>query len=141
LKGYSDNIEVISIVDKYLEHSRIFVFANGGDEKFFISSADWMFRNLDHRSEVAIPIYERELQKQLMTYLQIQFTDNTKARIIDREQTNVYKKRSNGVMIRSQDDLSRWLNGKWNPEKLVFSALMEKRQPNFLTVQPEKDLK
>ena len=122
LKGFSDNIEVISIVDKFLEHSRIFVFSNNGDEKYFISSADWMYRNLDHRSEVAIPIYDKDLQKHLMTYLQIQLNDNCKARIINRDQTNEYKKRSNGLVVRSHDDISRWLNGKWNPEKLIASA-------------------
>jgi len=122
LKGYSDNIEVISIVDKFLEHSRIFVFANNGDEKYFISSADWMYRNLDHRSEVAIPIYDKNLQKHLKTYLQIQLHDNIKARLINREQNNEYKKRDNGLAMRSHDDIARWLNGKWNPEKLVSAA-------------------
>jgi polyphosphate kinase len=135
LQGTSDNIEVISIVDKFLEHSRIFVFGNNGDEKFFISSADWMFRSLDHRSEVAIPVYDRELQKHLMTYLQIQLLDNNKARIINREQNNEYKKRSNGVSVRSHDDIMRWLQGRWNPEKLVFSALMEKQTPAVLNIE------
>jgi polyphosphate kinase len=120
---------VISIVDKFLEHSRIFVFANDGEEKYFISSADWMYRNLDHRSEVAVPVYDRELQKHLMTYLQIQLHDNNKARIINQEQNNEYKTRNNGASVRTHDDISRWLNGKWNPEKLVFSALMEKEIP------------
>ena len=119
MKGFSDNIRVISIVDKFLEHSRIFVFAGNGDEKYFISSADWMYRNLDHRSEVAIPILDKELQKHLMTYLQIQLCDNNKARTINRDQDNTYKERNNGVSVRSHDDIGRWLNGKWNPEKIM----------------------
>jgi polyphosphate kinase len=135
LNGYSDHIEVVSIVDKFLEHSRIFVFANNGDEKYFISSADWMYRNLDHRSEVAIPIYDKNLQKQLMTYLQIQLHDNTKARVINREQSNEYKKQNNGIVVRSQDDISRWLNGKWNPEKLI-SAIREKEPAALLNILP-----
>jgi polyphosphate kinase len=135
LKGFSDNIEVISIVDKFLEHSRIFVFANNGDEKYFISSADWMYRNLDHRSEVAIPIYDKDLQKHLMTYLQIQLNDNCKARIINKEQTNEYRKRSNGLVVRSHDDISRWLNGKWNPEKLLASAQKQKEQAAVLNIE------
>ena len=134
LRGSSDNIEVISIVDKFLEHSRIFVFANNGDEKYFLSSADWMYRNLDHRSEVAIPIYDKDLQKHLMTYMQIQLNDNCKARIINKEQTNEYRKRSNGLVVRSHDDISRWLNGKWNPEKLISAVQKQKDQPALLNI-------
>src|SRR5213078_592494 len=96
VKGMSDNIEIISIVDKYLEHSRIFVFCNGGHEKYFISSGDWMYRNLDHRSEVAVPIHDKKLQKELRNYLLIQFHDNTKARIINRNQDNKYVVPDNG---------------------------------------------
>lgn len=134
LKGYSDNIEVISIVDKFLEHSRIFIFANNGDERYFISSADWMYRNLDHRSEVALPIYDKDLQKQLMTYIQIQLNDNNKARIIDKEQKNEYRKRSSAASVRSQDDISRWLNGKWKPEKLVSATITEKTPATLLNI-------
>ncbi|PKO97741.1 MAG: polyphosphate kinase 1, partial [Bacteroidetes bacterium HGW-Bacteroidetes-9] len=62
MKDFSENIEVISIVDKFLEHSRVFVFYNGGDEKYYISSADWMVRNLDNRIEVACPVYDKGIQ-------------------------------------------------------------------------------
>src|SRR5437868_10336774 len=65
MAGYSDNIQAYSIVDKYLEHARIFIFYNGGNEKIYISSADWMSRNLDSRSEVAVPIYDKEIRQQL----------------------------------------------------------------------------
>jgi polyphosphate kinase len=117
VKGMSDNIEIISIVDKFLEHSRIFVFCNDGAEKYFISSGDWMYRNLDHRSEVAVPILDKALQKQLMNYLQIQFHDNTKARVINRLQDNKYVVPDNGRAVRAQDDIYRWIIGKFDPEK------------------------
>ena len=79
----SENIEVISIVDKFLEHSRVFIFANGGDEKYYISSADWMPRNIDNRIEVSAPVYDKDLQKELKHIIQIQLSDNVKARIFD----------------------------------------------------------
>jgi len=117
VKGMSDNIEIISIVDKFLEHSRIFVFCNSGNEKYFISSGDWMYRNLDHRSEVAVPIYDKELQRQLKNYLLIQFHDNTKARMINSQQDNKYVVPANGRTVRAQDDIYRWMVGKFDPEK------------------------
>ena len=91
VEGVSDNIEGVSIVDKYLEHSRIFVFANGGEEKYYISSADWMSRNLDNRCEIAVPVYDKEVQKQLRAIIDIQLSGNTKARILDRKLSNKYK--------------------------------------------------
>jgi polyphosphate kinase len=112
LKGYSDNIEVISIVDKFLEHSRIFVFANGGDEKYYLSSADWMYRNLDNRSEVAVPILDRELKLQLKQYLLVQLKDNTKARIVNKEQDNKFVAQSNGHRIRTHEEIPRLISGR-----------------------------
>jgi polyphosphate kinase 1 len=108
IKGRSDNIEVISIVDKYLEHSRIFIFCNDGDEKYFISSADWMVRNLDRRVEVATPIYDVALKKELREYMDIQFVDNTKARIINEAQDNKYV-RNNCKICRAQEDTYAFL--------------------------------
>jgi len=93
--GLSENIEVYSILDKYLEHSRIIVFANGGDEKYFLSSADWMIRNLDNRIEVATPVYDPEIQQELKEFLEIQFNDSKKARIINHSLDNPY--RNDGV--------------------------------------------
>ena len=66
IKGLSENIEVISIVDKYLEHSRLFVFCNNGNERHYLSSTDWMQRNLDRRAEVAVPIFDKHIQKKSM---------------------------------------------------------------------------
>ncbi len=104
----SENIEVISIVDKYLEHSRIFIFCNNGDEKYFISSADWMVRNLNRRVEVATPIYSPELQKEIREYMNLQFLDNTKARIVNDIQNNQYKKEGERS-FRAQEDIYTFL--------------------------------
>lgn len=91
IEGLSDNIEVISIVDKFLEHSRVYVFCNGGNRRFYISSADWMTRNLDHRVEVSCPIKDEDLQNELMDFMEIQWADNVKARIISQGIENEYR--------------------------------------------------
>ncbi len=104
VKGVSENIKAISIIDKYLEHSRIFVFGNGGAEKIFFGSADWMSRNLDHRIEVDCPIYDKTIQKELKSFLQIQLADNTKARILDKNQNNAYKEAAENASVRAQLD-------------------------------------
>jgi polyphosphate kinase len=112
VKGLSENIEAISIVDKYLEHSRVFIFHNNGDEKYFISSADWMTRNLDHRSEVAIPIYDKEIQQQLKKIIDLLWSDNTKARILGSTQNNAYRKSNSKVKIRAQEEIYTLLKPK-----------------------------
>ena len=112
IPGLSDNIEAISIVDKYLEHSRIFLFANGGEERCFISSADWMPRNLNRRIEVAAPIYDPELLQELKTMLHIQLKDNSKARILDPDLKNVYQKIYPGFKFRGQEDYYNYIRGK-----------------------------
>lgn len=112
VKGMSDNIEVISIVDKYLEHGRIFVFCNDGEEKFYLASSDWMSRNLDHRSEVAVPVYDPRLQKELREFMMSQFRDNSKARIIDKKQVNQYRISTSRFKFRTQEDFYRILRKK-----------------------------
>jgi polyphosphate kinase len=110
IEGWSDNIKAYSLVDKYLEHARIFIFHNGGDEKIYISSADWMSRNLDSRSEVAVPIYNEEIRKQIKDIVNIQLSGNTKLRIIDRYQENAYKKQQKGEKkVRVQDEVYNYL--------------------------------
>ncbi len=110
MEGWSDNIVAYSIVDKYLEHARVFIFNNNGQEKIFISSADWMSRNLDNRSEVAVPIYDLEIRKQLKDIINIQLSGNTKVRILDRKQDNIYKKAKPGEKkIRVQDEVYNYL--------------------------------
>ena len=88
IKGQSENIEVRSIVGRYLEHSRILIFANGGNEKYFLSSADWMERNIDKRIEVTIPILDKEIKKDLKFIMDAGFKDNQKARAVDAHQKN-----------------------------------------------------
>lgn len=105
IKGLSDNIHVISVLDRFLEHARVYVFNNGGDTDLFISSADWMTRNLDQRVEVGVPIYDAAIKQQIMTTLDIQWHDNVKARIIDKDQSNHYVKRGNKRSIRSQQEI------------------------------------
>ncbi len=95
--GMSENIEVISIIDRFLEHSRVFVFANAAKPLYYIASADWMVRNLDHRFEVVCPVEDPELQRELHDMLHIQLADNCKARLInhaDSTEVNAYRMRS-----------------------------------------------
>jgi polyphosphate kinase len=109
IPGVSDNIEAISIVDKYLEHSRIFIFCNDGNQKIYLSSADWMIRNLDNRVEAAVPIYDPDIRKELMDFFDIQWKDNFKARIFNELQDNQYRPRTIKTVFRAQEDLRRYL--------------------------------
>ena len=110
VEGVSDNIEVISIVDKYLEHARVFVFANEGDPRYFISSFDWMPRNIDFRSEVGVPVYDKDIQEQLRTMLELQWQDNTKARVINVQQDNKYRITRSKTKSRCQDTIYQYLS-------------------------------
>ena len=111
-KGLSENIEVISIVDKYLEHARVFIFANDNDPRFYLASFDWMTRNIDFRSEVGVPIYDKILQKQLLDIMELQWSDNSKARYIDSSQSNRYKKIDLKNKVRAQDAIYKYLAPK-----------------------------
>lgn len=110
-KKFKDKPVAISIVDQYLEHSRVLIFHNKGKEKVYLSSADWMVRNLDHRIEAAVEITDRQLQQELKDYLSIQLKDNTKARILDNHLENRYVIRK-GKRIRSQLELYQYLYQK-----------------------------
>lgn len=101
VEGMSENIEAISVVDKFLEHPRLFIFGNGGETKVYISSADWMTRNLDNRVEVGCPIYDKDIQKELIDTFEISWRDNVKARIFDEDEDNKYLK-NNLPKLRSQ---------------------------------------
>ena len=105
LKGISENIEAVSIVDRFLEHSRVYIFHNNGDKKYFLASADWMKRNLSRRVEVAFPVYDKEIQKQLQKMIDLQWNDNQKARIIDQNQSNEYRLKTKEDKIRSQYEI------------------------------------
>jgi len=108
----SENIEAITIVGRFLEHSRVMVFANSGNELYYISSADWMERNFDNRIEVACPIFDRELQREIMTMLQIQLRDNTKARVITPTKSNQYVKGNPNLKINSQVETYKFFKDK-----------------------------
>jgi len=90
IKKQSENIEVKSIVGRFLEHTRLFIFENGGDAKYYLSSGDWMSRNMDGRIEVATPIYDKGIQRDLNQIFSLQWKDNVKSRIIDENQKNKY---------------------------------------------------
>ncbi|MGY4026389.1 polyphosphate kinase 1 [Aeromonas rivuli] len=100
--GLSENIRVISIIDRFLEHPRVMVFHNKGNVQLYISSADWMSRNIDGRIEVGTPIYDDRLKQRILDILELQLSDTTKARVIDAEQQNLYVNRGNRRKIRSQ---------------------------------------
>lgn len=101
-KGFSENIEAISIVDRYLEHARVFIFHHKGEPKMYFSSADWMTRNLNYRIETAIPIYDPSMFKIIHDIMELQWSDNVKARKIDGKGTNMYIRRENDIRIQSQ---------------------------------------
>ncbi|HTE26143.1 MAG TPA: polyphosphate kinase 1 [Flavitalea sp.] len=111
-KKFKYPVKAISIVDEYLEHARVFVFHNLGDEKLFISSADWMVRNLDHRIEVTCPILDENIKKVVKTILQIQLADNVKARLLDNELSNRYVRNTDHKKIRSQVEIYNYLHQK-----------------------------
>lgn len=112
VKGVSDNIEAISIVDRYLEHPRIFMFYNAGDPQYYLSSADLMTRNIDYRVEVMCPIYDEGHKKTLQDILDIQWSDNVKARVLDATQANRLRlpRKKNAKRIRSQEAIHRYLS-------------------------------
>jgi polyphosphate kinase len=105
-------IKAVSIIDEYLEHARIWVFHNGGKEKVYISSADWMVRNLDHRVEASCPIMDEKIKTELKDILNIQLSDNVKARWLDNELNNEYVRSDNEISVRSQIETYKYLHQK-----------------------------
>lgn len=112
VKDYSENITVISIVDKYLEHARVLIFCNGGNELIYLTSADYMTRNIDNRVEVGFPIYDPDLKKEIREIIDIQLMDNTKAREINASNNNRYHKTDSDTPNRSQIDIYNYLKYK-----------------------------
>ena len=121
IPGLSENIDAISIVDKYLEHSRILYFHHGGEELMYLSSADWMVRNLDNRIEVTAPVYDESIKKELKHMLKIQLQDNVKARLLSADLSNKHitndKKR-----VRAQEAFYQYLKLKYSKEKTHQNA-------------------
>jgi len=110
-KNTHNNIELISIVDKFLEHTRMFIFCNNGKNKTYISSADWMTRNLDNRVEVTIPIEDEKISNQLNDIFSIYWNDNQKSRYVNSENNNEYRKNELGI-IRSQSQVYNYHNNE-----------------------------
>ena len=111
-KKFKIPVQAISIVDEYLEHARVMIFHNDGKEKVFISSADWMVRNIDHRIEATCPILDDGLREELKALLDIQLHDNIKARILNNEQNNLYVNPRNTKKVRSQVEIYNYLHRK-----------------------------
>ncbi len=125
VKGLSENIEAISIVDGFLEHPRVYIFRNSGKPRYYISSADLMTRNIDFRVEVTCPIYSPELQQRIQSIIDIQWADNVKARLIDPSQTNAFRPRKKSApKVRSQLQIHSYLESGKLPRlaKLDYKA-------------------
>ena len=109
---FKKNVTAISIIDEYLEHSRVLIFNNGGKEKIYISSADWMVRNLDHRIEAAIPILDENIKQEIKDIINIQLKDNVKARKLDKGLLNNYVSSDGKKKVRSQIETYNYLYQK-----------------------------
>ncbi len=112
VKGSSENIQATATIDRYLEHTRVFVFCHGGNEKYYLASADWMPRNLDRRMEVAAPIYDKALQKEIKDFLDFHLRDNIKARMLTPEFHNQYVSNSTPEKTRAQESLYNYFKEK-----------------------------
>jgi polyphosphate kinase len=107
-------ITAISIVDEYLEHARVVIFNNGGKPKVYISSADWMVRNLDHRVEAAVAVTDKKIIREITEIIQIQLHDNVKARRLDNKLLNNYVREDDEKRIRSQIETYQYLSDQLN---------------------------
>lgn len=127
LPGISDNIQVISIVDRFLEHDRVYVFDNKGDKRVYLSSADWMTRNIDYRIEVAVSLLDPALKQRVLDILEILFSDTVKARYVDKELSNQYVPRGNRRKVRAQvaiyEYLKLWNNQDSRPATMPLKTL------------------
>lgn len=106
--GLSENIEAISVIDRYLEHSRVYFFENGGEEKCYIASADFMTRNLDARLEVSVPIFDAKVKQEIKDHMEIIWKDNVKSRLHNIEQDNAYRELQ-GPKVRSQKAMEEYV--------------------------------
>ncbi|MGC4036350.1 MAG: polyphosphate kinase 1 [Chitinophagaceae bacterium] len=109
---FKKKVNAISIIDEYLEHARVWVFHNGGKEKVYISSADWMVRNIDHRVEATCPVTEESVKEELIDLLNIQLSDTVKARILNNDLDNAYVKGKDKKKVRSQLETYQYLHKK-----------------------------
>jgi polyphosphate kinase len=133
-KKFRQPVSAISIIDEYLEHARVFIFHNGGKEKVYISSADWMVRNLDHRVEATCPVLDEQTQKELKDILDIQLSDNVKARWLDNELSNQYKRDHSKKKIRSQIEIYNYLHQKNMKNTETIPMPMPELGPELVSV-------
>ena len=131
VRGTSDNIEVVSIVDRFLEHSRIFHFRNGGDEEVYLGSADWMPRNLDRRIELMFPVEHPACRRKVLEALEAVFQDNVKSRRLQADGT--YKRRR---PAKGEDPFRSQLR-QYEAAKRVLQRARETSQPSFEPLRPE----
>ena len=111
--SFSENIEVVSIVGRYLEHARILMFCNAGKTLYYLTSADIMTRNLDYRIEVGVPIYDAEVQQSLARVFDLQWSDNVNARLIDKGLNNFYRTAHPGeASMNSQEEFYNLYKGQ-----------------------------
>ena len=115
VSGFSENINALSIVDRFLEHSRVFIFHNGGDEKIYISSADWMVRNLSYRIETVVPILDPTIKKEIKDLMDIQLKDNVKSRSLNFEKINQYRTGKGDLNIKTQYETYHFYKRKERP--------------------------
>ena len=129
-KKYSKNITVTRLVDRFLEHARVFVFHNDGNPEIYMASADWMNRNLDRRIELGFPIYDEEIKREVLEILDLQLKDNIKARILDSEHNNLRKPAGEGPKLRAQIEIYNFLKnqkGSHHPPSNNSTVLDEDR--------------
>ncbi len=129
--GLSETIAARSIIDRYLEHARVFCFANGGQTLWYLASADWMTRNLSRRVEVAFPVKDPALQRELRALVQLQLADNVKARILNATGENAYAHATDAPRVRAQPDTYRYLQARVPPREpvVVTGAAAAAAQP------------
>jgi len=112
LPGLNGNLRILRLVDRYLEHGRIFLFHNEGKEKLYLASADWMKRNLYRRIEVAFPIYDAQVRDEIVKALDFQLADNTKMVILDNEGSNIPVEGRNDQGVRAQQEYHKYLRSR-----------------------------
>ncbi len=131
--GVSDNIQVTSIVGRFLEHSRVYIFANDDEPSVYISSADMMSRNIDHRVEVSLPVYDKTIKRRIIDILRLQSNDNCRARIIDQDHSNRYVARGNRRKVDSQIAIHEYLvAAESGRSQQAIKALLGQRQTSLI---------
>ena len=133
ISGVSDNIEVISIVGRLLEHSRVYIFANDDDPSVYISSADMMSRNIDHRVEVSLPIYDKKIKRRIIDILRLQSNDNCRARILDEANSNTYVPRGNRRKVDSQIAIHEYVAAaEAGRGQQIIKTLLDRRRTSLI---------